>query len=150
MRQEETAVPTPPHLLTLPREIRNRIYDYLGHEETPRYPGEWHAHTPKLHMVISPKICYRLPLLSVLLVHPKICDEYKEAACFSELTVGIVATTRNIPSYSKPPLTYPKRLSDPFIDNLLRATHLVVSLRDGIHHDITAQDVIHYGTSAVF
>jgi hypothetical protein len=72
---------TKPHLLTIPREIRDKIYGYLHHQiktcwawrEIQSQPDCWDT---------AVLIVHNAPLLDVLLTHSRLRDEYLESACF--------------------------------------------------------------------
>jgi hypothetical protein len=70
-----------PHLLTLPRELRDQIYSYLSSDE----PG-W-----RLTKLFSPEpVRFRFhnaPNLNVLHTHPRLRNEYFEAGWTRELSV---------------------------------------------------------------
>jgi hypothetical protein len=69
-----------PHLLTIPREIRNEIYSYLHQRIT------FQDHIlMKLFdgRSLDATLCFEnAPLISVLLTHSRLYDEYKEPDCF--------------------------------------------------------------------
>jgi hypothetical protein len=69
-----------PHLLTIPREIRNEIYSYLHQRIT------FQDHIlMKLAdgRSLDATLCFEnAPLISVLLTHSRLYDEYKESDCF--------------------------------------------------------------------
>ena len=73
----------PPHLLSLPREIRNQIYSYLHKEmkvHNERESTRFNVHEVRLE---------NAPYTSVLLVNSKIYHKYREAACFRELAAVV-------------------------------------------------------------
>ncbi|KAJ8116490.1 hypothetical protein OPT61_g2091 [Boeremia exigua] len=74
-----------PHLLTLPREIRNLIYEHLFHEISLR---ELVQSTPTLFTTLKIHVD-NAPLSSVLLVHSQLRDEYLETGPFHRLSITI-------------------------------------------------------------
>ena len=69
----------PPHLLTLPREIRNQIYSYLHKEVV--------VHTQRTPSVFAVQLrLENVPYMSMLLINSQIYHEYREADCFQNLT----------------------------------------------------------------
>jgi hypothetical protein len=69
-----------PHLLTIPREIRNEIYSYL-HQRI-KFQDEIlmqyaEGSTRDAHLCLE-----NAPLINVLLTHSRLYDEYKESDCF--------------------------------------------------------------------
>jgi hypothetical protein len=76
----------PPHLLTLPREIRNHIYSYLHkevdvHNECNPYPGP---------SILDVRVrLENAPYTSVLLINSQIYHEYREADCFRNLATHV-------------------------------------------------------------
>lgn len=68
----------PPHLHTLPREIRNQIYSYLHKEVV--------VHTQRSPSVFVVQLrLENVPYMSVLLINSQIYHEYREADCFRNL-----------------------------------------------------------------
>jgi hypothetical protein len=66
------------HLLGIPRELRDTIYDYL-HEER----HELNIET-KYNAVVGLRNC---PLVNVLLVHSQLREEYLESRCFRNISL---------------------------------------------------------------
>lgn len=69
-----------PNLLTFPREIRDNIYSHLHHEvvlSVPTDPIE--RRTQHLKVVNA-------PIVAVLLTHPQLHHEYRDADCFKNLS----------------------------------------------------------------
>jgi hypothetical protein len=67
-----------PHLLGIPREMRNLIYEYLYEE---RHELEIEA---EFRAVAGLRNC---PLVNVLLVHPQLREEYLDSRCFRNLSL---------------------------------------------------------------
>ena len=75
-----------PHLLTIPREIRNNIYDYLFHRVytvclnddlgVDNYK-DGDDKVLEIQVVVDPA-----PLVDVMLIHPRIYEEYRESTMF--------------------------------------------------------------------
>ena len=81
-----------PHLLTLPREIRDNIYEYL--HRTIR-PGSLNiSSTQTLHLVLK-----NAPYPAVLRVHSQLYQEYLEADCFRNLEAEITLLYDYFPSH---------------------------------------------------
>jgi hypothetical protein len=74
-----------PHLLTLPREIRDMIYTHLHHRVSLRVQNEYQVQ----HMVIE-----KAPIAAVLSTHPQLYHEYKDADCFKNLS-GVLYLTES-------------------------------------------------------
>lgn len=82
------------HFLTLPREIRNIIYDYLtqqveldwGYELAP-FPVGGH--------VAAKLVIPDAPLPSMLRVCSRVYEEYRQAKCFRRLTIKIDARRKS-------------------------------------------------------
>jgi len=66
-----------PHLLTLPREVRDNIYSHLHHEVMLRVP------TKHRTQVLQVK---NAPIVAILLTRSQLYHEYKDADCFKNLT----------------------------------------------------------------
>ncbi|KAF2001553.1 hypothetical protein P154DRAFT_164906 [Amniculicola lignicola CBS 123094] len=86
-----------PHLLTLPREIRDLIYGFLTHEVI--VETDIGITLPEETGTISERcgsICYlelpSCPFHSVLLVHPQLYAEYMASSVFSRLSVTLHMT----------------------------------------------------------
>ncbi|KAJ8112735.1 hypothetical protein OPT61_g4966 [Boeremia exigua] len=67
------AISPAPHLLTLPREIRDEIYGYLHQRLEPK------------SMQVFQVTVSNAPLLPVLLTHSRLHEEYLQADCFRNL-----------------------------------------------------------------
>ena len=81
-----------PHLLTLPREIRDNIYEYL--HRTIR-PGSLNiSSTQTLHLVLK-----NAPYPAVLRVHSLLYQEYLEADCIRNLEAEITFRYDFLPSH---------------------------------------------------
>jgi hypothetical protein len=93
-RYESAMASITPHLLSLPREIRDEIYSYLHHElelESPLY-------TAGVNEYIVTKIrILNAPFLGVLLAHSRLRDEYQKADCFLHLTATFQANYNPTP-----------------------------------------------------
>jgi hypothetical protein len=74
-----------PHLLTLPREIRDMIYAHLHHKISLRVQNEYGVE----NMVIE-----KAPVAAVLSTHPQLYHEYKDADCFKNLS-GVLYMTES-------------------------------------------------------
>jgi hypothetical protein len=61
-----------PHLLTLPREVRDNIYSYLHHEVSRHYQNR------RLQLKNA-------PIVAVLLTHSQLYHEYQDADCYKDL-----------------------------------------------------------------
>lgn len=72
----------PPHLLTLPREIRNQIYSYLHKEVVVHTRREPSVSVVQLRLE-------NMPYMSVLLINSQIYYEYREADCVRNLAARI-------------------------------------------------------------
>jgi hypothetical protein len=72
------------HLLTLPREIQDKIYPCLYHTVD---IGERLDSKPKDEKEDGDLCIENAPLLSVLLTHSRLYEENKAADCFAELSV---------------------------------------------------------------
>ncbi|EDU42657.1 hypothetical protein PtrSN002B_004724 [Pyrenophora tritici-repentis] len=75
-----------PHLLTIPREIRDEIYSYL-YEKVDVQVSMWCSRDTSDSSVSIGDICYDATLentliLNILLTNSQMHDEYLEAACF--------------------------------------------------------------------
>ena len=69
-----------PHLLTIPREIRNEIYSYL-HQRITFQDRLYRKLTDGRNL--DAVFCFEnAPLINVLLTHSRLYDEYKESDCF--------------------------------------------------------------------
>ena len=66
-----------PHLMTLPREVRDNIYSYLRHKVMLRVPTEHRTQALQVK---------NAPIVAVLLTHSQLYHEYKDADCFKNLT----------------------------------------------------------------
>jgi hypothetical protein len=84
-----TTTMTRPHLLTLPREIRNEIYSYLTKEVQFRWV--WQQATGWDGGCIATVLVENMPFCAVLLTHSRLCEEYLEARCFKKLHATIDA-----------------------------------------------------------
>lgn len=78
------ASPAPPHLLTLPREIRNEIYRHLSHDVSLRFCGDGDT-------LVGPYTARltNAPILSVLLTHSRLYQEYMDAAWCRNVCVSM-------------------------------------------------------------
>jgi hypothetical protein len=76
-------LPGEPHLLTIPREIRDNIYKYLHRELRICTALLESDHDPPIVSIMN------APYLSVLLVHSRLYEEYKECASFRSSTAEI-------------------------------------------------------------
>lgn len=76
------ATAAPPRLLTLPREIRNIIYDFLSREIDLRTINELGGVATVVHITNA-------PCVEVLLTHSRLHDEYLEAECFRNLSAAV-------------------------------------------------------------
>jgi hypothetical protein len=72
----------PLHLLKLPREIRNRIYDFLSHEIDLRTINEIGGVATIVHITNA-------PCVEVLMTHSRLHEEYLESKCFRNLSAVI-------------------------------------------------------------
>jgi hypothetical protein len=70
------------HLLKLPREIRNRIYDFLSHEIDIRTINEIGGVATIVHITNA-------PCVEVLMTHSRLHEEYLESKCFRNLSAVI-------------------------------------------------------------
>jgi hypothetical protein len=78
---------SPPHLLNLPREIRNCIYHYLSQEID--FNWRWN-HWPLSGNEGISKVCLKdAPMLSVLLTSHRLYDEYLESEHFKNTAITI-------------------------------------------------------------
>ena len=76
------ATAAPSRLLTLPREIRNIIYDFLSREIDLRTINELGGVATVVHITNA-------PCVEVLLTHSRLHDEYLEVECFRNLSAAI-------------------------------------------------------------
>jgi hypothetical protein len=74
----------PPHLLTLPREIRNDIYSYLHKEVVVHNAGTSYPSILDVQVRLE-----NVPYMSVLLINSQIYQEYREADCFRNLSAQV-------------------------------------------------------------
>lgn len=74
---------TPPHLLTIPRELRDNIYEYL-HREAAFY---WVVGGSKLHCARVE--IERAPILNALIVCHRLREEYLESGLYRNLSMFI-------------------------------------------------------------
>jgi hypothetical protein len=76
-----------PHLLGIPRELRNIIYDYLFEWET---VDDWHCEVPWRSDPLRAEIRLKsAPLSNVLLANSQLHDEYLESAVFRSPTIEL-------------------------------------------------------------
>jgi hypothetical protein len=72
-----------PHLLTVPREIRDQIYSHL-HRKIQLH------HTPLRDVALRIDVSLKnTPLISVLLMHPRLRAEYTQSPSFKKLSLKI-------------------------------------------------------------
>jgi hypothetical protein len=90
------AAHTPPHLLTIPREIRNIIYGYLTHDVVHEFLWQ---ECPKSSVRASAIHFEQAPILSVLLTHSQISEEYCESKCFWNLRASVNYTLSHYVSW---------------------------------------------------
>ncbi|CAA9963202.1 hypothetical protein PTMSG1_06570 [Pyrenophora teres f. maculata] len=78
-----------PHLLTIPREIRDEIYSYLSNKVEVQV-STWCPRDTSGPEIPIDNTCFdayleNAPLVNVLLINSQVRDEYHEAACFKKL-----------------------------------------------------------------
>ena len=73
-----------PHLLTIPRELRDKIYEYLHSDIEKGYLVKFEG--VKAAQAISVRT-EQAPLSSVLLVHSRLYAEYRESVHFKDISV---------------------------------------------------------------
>jgi hypothetical protein len=71
-----------PHLLTLPREVRDNIYSYLHHEVSRNYRN-WRLQLKNA------------PIVAVLLTHSRLYYEYQDADCYKDLDCVLLSSWCN-------------------------------------------------------
>jgi len=112
-----------PNLLSLPREIRDKILSYLHRDieyEGPLYTDA----TDDRYMAVSVRL-ENAPLLNVLLTHSQIRDEYKDADCFRKLSAILRWGTS--PWVLMDP-NAPRITDDLIFDALARASNVTVTV----------------------
>jgi hypothetical protein len=83
----------PPYLPTLPRELRDKIYSYLSYEvvvECGWEPVTWGVGKCKARRVVWENA----PIVSVLLMHSRLHDEYLESDAFKSSTINFTIDPR--------------------------------------------------------
>lgn len=90
--QDEMLKPGDPHLLKIPREIRDQIYSYLHTSIRLHHTSLPHHHV--LHREPS-LLLTNVPSLSVLLTHSRLHEEYTKVLCSNDITlrIGLKACT---------------------------------------------------------
>jgi hypothetical protein len=79
-----------PHLLTIPREIRNNIYTYLHHEAVLGWDWENGQNACKGHILNQIAVRFgNAPCSSVIRAHSRLCDEYIKSAPIQDLSATI-------------------------------------------------------------
>lgn len=96
-------------LLTLPREIRNNIYEYLTQEITHRF--RWEIGSGRFTSII---IRFdNAPILNVFFTNSQLHDEYKEFSCFTQLRASFnysISAWNSIGEPGNPDQTRTKRV----------------------------------------
>lgn len=87
-----TSVSARPHLLTLPREVRNIIYEHLTREIELRSVSQIGGVRIAVSLINAPHI-------NLLLTHPQLHDEYKESSAFVNLRVYILHRDMSLKNY---------------------------------------------------
>ena len=76
-------LPSPaPHLLILPREVRNLIYEYLTREVELRGIAKF----GDFPVIVA---LHNAPYINILLTHSRLHDEYKDSSAFLELAATV-------------------------------------------------------------
>lgn len=79
-----------PHLLTIPRELRNNIYAYLHYEFSLWWDWSKGQDHPQGHIVNQIAVRFHnVPCSSVIRTHSRLCDEYIKAAPTQDLSATI-------------------------------------------------------------
>lgn len=73
-----------PHLLTIPRELRDEIYSYLSYEA--KHTNQDESKTCEMHLAI-----HQVPYRHVLLVHSMLYREYRESTIFTQGSATFVS-----------------------------------------------------------
>jgi hypothetical protein len=76
---DNVMVPAAPHLVGIPRELRDNIYSNLHHEIT--FDWEWTAFVGLIPNKAT-VLFHNAPQASVLLTNSCLNEQYTEAACF--------------------------------------------------------------------
>lgn len=79
------------NLLKIPRELRNQIYNHLTQNINSllwdvRSTSQGWAHVPKTSLTVQIDILEG-PLLSVMLTHPRLYQEYRESNAYNQLSI---------------------------------------------------------------
>ena len=127
---------TKPHLLTLPREIRDLVYTYLSNDvefewgyRTFSFPlGGSHATTARVHGV---------PSLSALLTCTRIFEEYSAAPSFKNVSLSMTAGEDILRVLREDEATHQERALELFshiqhVDFLIDTLSLRISLRNWV------------------